>query len=204
MTIRLLTTGPFAGLPDGHFRTILADPPWRFKTFSGKPGIKGPPYPTMSLDEIKALPVGDLAANGCWLFLWTTGTFLDLSREVMRAWGFRYSSTFGVWIRTTQDGRIRKGLGKTSRKSAEFVLLGKIGSPKILSRPDEVLLAPSKEHSRKPPQMLQRIEEFCPGPRIELFARERREGWTSWGNQIDYFTPSHRAPLQEGRLEAAL
>jgi N6-adenosine-specific RNA methylase IME4 len=211
MTIRLLTTGPFAGLPDGHFRTILADPPWTYKTFNGKPGIKAPPYPTMSLDEIKALPVADLAADGSWLFLWTTPCFLDFSRECMKAWGFRFSSVAFTWIKISRDGSIRRGLGKTTRKSSETVLLGKLGAPKILSRPDEVLLAMPRQHSRKPPEIMDRIEAFCPGPRIELFSRESRPNWTHWGletGKFDEDLPDRKtpflcgsSPLRKGRLE---
>src|SRR3954462_739572 len=190
--MRLISDGPFAGLGDGHFGAIYADPPWHYVTYNGKRSSRSPRYQTMTLDAIQALPVCHLARNPSWLFLWTSPPFLALSLATMRAWGFRYSSTFTVWVKTTKDGRPRKGLGRTSRKSCEFVLLGKIGQPKILFCPDEILMACPREHSRKPAQVAERIEQFCPGPRIELFARESRPGWVSWGDQRTLFdAPAH-------------
>jgi N6-adenosine-specific RNA methylase IME4 len=191
MTIRLLTTGPFAGLPDGRAKCIVADPPWKFRTYNGEPGIKAPPYPTMSLDAIKALPVADLAANGCWVFLWTTGTFLDMSRETMRAWGARFSSVAFTWVKVDANGKPRLGLGKTTRKSTEICLLGKIGSPRVLERVPELIVARVRAHSQKPEEFFHRVERFCDSPRIELFSRQRRPDWLSWGDQVDHFPSLH-------------
>jgi N6-adenosine-specific RNA methylase IME4 len=208
--VRLITSGIFRGLAEHHARVLMVDPPWRFKTFTADPGNRAPPYPTMPMDEIAALPVSDLAARNCWLFLWTSGPFLQHSMNIMQGWGFRYSSVAFTWvkIRRKSDG-FHQGTGKTTRKNTEIVLLGKIGSPPILHSPDELLVQPEdddldgevlvsrlREHSRKPDEIRSRIERMAGGPRLELFARQRFENWTAWGNQADKW-----APLPKGETD---
>jgi len=90
-------------------------------------------------------------------------------------------------VKVDRTGKPRIGLGHTTRKSTELVLLGKIGAPRVLERVPELIVAPVREHSRKPDEFFHRVERFCAGPRIELFARERRPLWDSWGNEIDKF-----------------
>lgn len=205
-----MTTPP---LPEGPFSCVAADPPWYFRP-------RVPPvadhrfrrdveryYPTMRLDEIKALPVARIAARDAHLFLWATGPNLPQAFDVMAAWGFKYSGTAFVWVKIKRglseqqlriirmaDHNLHVGLGFTTRKNAEFCLLGRRGAPKRLARDvREIILAPVREHSRKPDEARERIERYCAGPYLELFARDRRPGWTSWGNDVDHFTTGEAA-----------
>jgi N6-adenosine-specific RNA methylase IME4 len=197
--MRLHTSGPWTGLPENHYRCVLADPPWRFQNFTDDPGNRAAPYETMTLDAIKALPVHELVDREAWLFLWTSGPFLDMSRDVMRAWGFKFSTIAFTWAKLKKSfpdqhsdliepDDWHRGLGKTTRKNTELVLLGKLGSPRInMGKADELIVAPVREHSRKPDEQYPRIEALVGGPRIELFARNPRPGWSRWGNQIDRY-----------------
>jgi N6-adenosine-specific RNA methylase IME4 len=151
----------------------------------------------MKLPEIKALPVGDLAAKDCHLFMWTTGPNLEQAFEVMKAWGFHYSSVAFTWVKLWNsradtlfmtDNDFVIGLGHTTRKNTEYCLLGRKGSPKRRSKSvRELLIAARREHSRKPDEAVRRIEEYADGPYLELFARTSRPNWTAWGNQTDRF-----------------
>lgn len=199
---------PFGNLPRRHFGVIVADPPWHFKSrtalqmqnFNSRRDAEKH-YPIMSLDDIKAMPVQELAAKDAHLFLWTTGPCLFQAGEVMKAWGFRYSTMAFVWakfrkaynpnqlrVTPTADSDFHVGLGLTTRKNAEFVLLGRRGSPKrIAKNVRELILAPRREHSRKPDEIFNRVERYCVGPYLDLFSREQREGWASWGNEATKF-----------------
>lgn len=185
-------------LPPGPFACILADPPWSYQAFSEKGHLRGARrhYDVMSLDDIKAMPVADVAAKDAHLFLWATTPNLPQALAVMEAWGFRYSSTAFVWVKLNKgaprlwwDARsVFVGMGHTTRQNAELVLLGRRGSPKRLSKAvRQIIVAPRREHSRKPDEAHDRIEAFCAGPRLELFARAPRSGWTTWGNETDRF-----------------
>lgn len=198
--MRLITDGVFRGLPRNHFGTLYLDPPWRFENFSKDPGDRAPPYPTMPMDEIKALPLVDLVRRDCWLHCWTSGPYLAETIKCLQIWGFRYSSISFTWVKLKRKGEgFHKGLGKTTRKNTELVLLAKIGSPPILSRPDELLVTEDpdhevfisrlREHSRKPDEIRDRIAAMCGGPRLELFARQKAPGWQAWGNQTDKWQP---------------
>jgi N6-adenosine-specific RNA methylase IME4 len=199
--------GPFKGLEQNGYAAISADPAWSFKVRSPKGEGRSPKrhYETMSLLDICALPVGDLAAKDCHLFLWTTGPGLREAFKVIDHWGFRYSAIGFVWIKLKRnvedsgsqfsivkpillESNLHVGLGFTTRKNAEIVLLARRGSPKRISKNvREVILSPVREHSRKPDEMYRRVTEYCEGPYLDLFARQRREGWTSWGFEIDKF-----------------
>lgn len=197
-------------IPRRHFRCIVADPPWRFRTRS--PKVRNPAssrhsdrhYPSMSIEEIATIPVWEFAhPQGCHLFLWTTAAHLVGALGVMQSWGFRYSTVCFTWAKLrrsfdplqlrvlpTLDGDFHVGLGLTTRRNCEFVLLGRRGSPKRTSnKVRELIVSPVREHSRKPDEFYRRVEEYAVGPRLELFARQRREGWTTWGNQVDKFSP---------------
>lgn len=196
----------FEPLPPGPFGCIVADPPWSYRTFSAKGGGRGAAqhYPTMELDDIKALPVASVADRDCFLFLWATGPNLREAFEVMDAWGFKYSALAFVWVKqnlrldtkqlrlvTVGDEGLFLGMGHTTRQNAELVLLGRRGRPARLSRTvRQVIMAPRREHSRKPDEALDRIEEFAGGPHLELFSRSQRPGWTAWGNEAGKFTKS--------------
>lgn len=197
---------PLGGLPRRHFAAILADPPWHFRVRSTRNRDQWSSrrdaekfYDVMSVDDVAALPVHTLAADSAHLFLWTTGPHLPQAFRVMTAWGFAYSGSAFVWIKTKRsiaagtpvaESDLHVGLGFTTRKNAEFCLLGRRGSPKRLAADvREVILSPVREHSRKPDEAAARIERYCAGPYLELFARERRPGWEAWGNQVGHFQP---------------
>ncbi|GEP60931.1 hypothetical protein RSO01_80970 [Reyranella soli] len=157
----------------------------------------------MTLAEMKALPLSQIAGRDCWLMLWTTGPHLPQAFEVMDAWGFRYSSIGFVWVKLRRGYRrgligiqpsdISMGLGYTTRKAAEPCLLARRGNPQRLNRDVvDVIHAPVREHSRKPAEFYERAERFAPGPYLDLFARERRQGWDAWGNELEKFQGNER------------
>jgi len=176
-------------LPQGPFNVVLADPPWKFKVWSEKGNGRAPPYPTMALDDIKAMPVKQIAAKNCLLVMWTTAPFLEVSLDVMKAWGFKYS-TAGAWAKLDSNGDPAIGTGFRWRSSAEFWIAGKRGNPRRsegLAIPN-CILAPLMEHSRKPGRLHEDLDAMFPGePKCELFARQERENWTVWGNETTRF-----------------
>ena len=157
------------------------------------------------------LPVGDIAAPDAWLFFWATGPCLPQAFSIIAAWGFTYSGSGFVWIKLRRsydsnqlrllpitEADLHTGLGHTTRKSAEFCLLARRGRlHRLAADVREVVLAPVREHSRKPEEVFRRIERLCAGPRIELFARERRPGWTSWGDETGRFNATSVAREDE-------
>lgn len=172
-------------LPPGPFGAIMADPPWTFATYSakGKGRSAEQHYGCMSLDDIKALPVADVAAPDCCLFLWATNPMLPQALEVMAAWGFAYKTVAFCW---TKPGFM--GLGYWTRANAELCLLGTRGKPKRQDAGVRMLIeAKRREHSRKPDEARDRIARLVPGPYCELFAREQSPGWSAWGLEIDRF-----------------
>lgn len=195
-----ITDGPFAGMPRGQARVIAADPAWRFKSNSeAKPG-RNPMrhYRCMSLADIAGLPVVDLAAPQSSLWLWIPGPLLAIGAHlpIMRAWGFKPSGMAFVWIKLNPraaslfflSSDLAMGGGFTTRKNAEFVVLGKRGaSVRRSAAVHEVIIAPRREHSRKPDEFYRRLEQYAAGPYVELFARQQRPGWDSWGNEVDKF-----------------
>lgn len=196
----MLQVSLLKGLPVEHYSCIVSDVPWHFKSNSKANPGRNPlaHYDCMSLDEIAALPVKQVAADDAWLFFWITGPFLAIGAHlpIFKAWGFEPSGMGFVWIKLNprapqmifmpQD--IATGGGFTTRKNAEFCLIGRRGSPKRLSAGiHEVIIAPRREHSRKPDESIERIERFCVGPRLELFGRQSRPGWEVRGNQATMF-----------------
>lgn len=205
---------PFADLQRGHYQCILADPPWHFRArtalqmsnwTSRRDAEKH--YPVLGVDDIKALPVRDIAAKDAHLFLWVTGPCLRQAFEVMEAWGFRYSAVAFTWIKLkksfdarqlrvlpTLESDLHVGLGLTTRKNAEFCLLGRRGNAHRNAKDvREIIMSPVREHSRKPDEARHRIERYCDGPYLELFARSQRDGWDSWGNETAKFAPLEAA-----------
>ncbi|WP_292457828.1 MT-A70 family methyltransferase [Methylibium sp.] len=159
------------------FGTIYADPPWRYDNQASR-GATSNHYPGMSVDEISALPVADLAAESAHLHLWTTNGFLFEARRILEAWGFEYRSCF-VWVKP------QMGMGNYWRLSHEFMLLGVRGSCPFA---DHSLRSwselPRGRHSEKPAAVRALVERASPGPRLELFGREPAPGWTVWGNEV--------------------
>jgi N6-adenosine-specific RNA methylase IME4 len=143
----------------------------------------------MSLADIKALPVGELAARDCALLLWATDPMLTQALDVMAAWGFRYKTVGFYWTKTNKDGSPFTGCGYWTRANPEQCLLGTRGNPKRQAKDvRRWIVAPRREHSRKPDEVYTRVERLLPGPYCDLFSRERRAGWDSFGNQVDKFT----------------
>jgi N6-adenosine-specific RNA methylase IME4 len=172
-------------LPPGPFGCILADPPWSFRSYGGDdlaPTQGEQPYPVMSLDDIKAVPVSSVAAKDCLLFMWTVSHLQSAALDVGRAWGFEPVSLAFVW-----DKR-QIGMGYWVRQEAEVCHLFKRGSPKRLNKDvRQMIFAPRREHSRKPDEQYERIERLVGGPYLEMFARQSRPGWSSWGNETSKF-----------------
>ena len=184
-------------LPPGPFSTGLIDPPWSFLSYSG-PRVpqraEEQHYDTMSLDELKALPVGDILAKDAVLHMWVIDSHLDQAIALGSAWGLTYKTVSLIWCKTLRDAGVsdevlRMGLGKWTRKEAEFCLLFTKGKPKRKSGGvRQVIFAPRREHSRKPDEQYQRIMDLSEGPYIEMFARQRQPGWSAWGNEVNKFT----------------
>lgn len=194
----LIEDGIFRGLPRKHFGVIGCDPPWHFKSgVNARHALAH--YPTMKMADIRALPVRELAAPDCALFLWTSAPFLDQSIGVMKAWGFRYVSIAFTWLKLQKrhrdalflDKDVFIAMGHTSRKSTEICLLGKRGSPNRLSRSvHEVIIAARREHSRKPEAFYDRAVALYSGPAIDVFSRQARDGWFQFGNEANKFGAS--------------
>lgn len=232
-------------LPAGPFRCILADPPWRFATFSetgrdrcpdgpaggvvriakptldpgggplfGEAPAEPPPfrespmgndparhYDTMELEQIKAIPVQTVAADDCMLIMWVVDSMIPEALEVGKAWGFEFKTVGYYWAkqrrltssrRSDDDGisdrAFPMGTGYWTRGNPEQAFLFTRGKPKRLSAGvRKLMLDPRREHSRKPDDQYARTERLVAGPYLELFARNERPGWTSWGNQTDRF-----------------
>jgi N6-adenosine-specific RNA methylase IME4 len=190
----------FADIPRGGFSTILADPPWHFKSWSDKGRDRSPDamvkrhgiverhYKTMSLDKIMALNVAALCQKDAALFLWAVDCMLPEALNVGTAWGFKFKTVAFTWAKTKLDGGFHTGLGHWTRGNPEMCLLFTRGKPKRQSKGvRQLIVAGRREHSRKPEEARERIEALVPGERIELFARDPRPGWSSWGDQTDRF-----------------
>lgn len=176
---------------EGGFRTILADPPWRFTNRTGKVAPEHrrlDRYSTMSLDAICALPVAGSAADDAHLYLWVPNALLPEGMRVMEEWGFRYVSNV-VWAKRRKDGGPDgRGVGFYFRNVTELILFGVRGSMRTLppARSQVNMIETRKrEHSRKPDEQYDFIERCSPGPYLEMFARHPQEGWVAWGDESD-------------------
>lgn len=201
---------PFGDLPRGQYGAIYADPPWHFQSWTTprwnggrqfQSPAKAPPYDALNLDEIEALPVGDLAAPDCALFAWGIWVMLPQILRVIEAWGFNYKTCAFNWIKAdlsqmdmlaeSESGQL--GLGYWVRQNSEFCLLATRGAPTRLHRNvRQGIIEPRREHSRKPDCVPGRIERLVAGPYVELFARTARPGWDCWGNEVGKFAPPAR------------
>jgi N6-adenosine-specific RNA methylase IME4 len=169
-------------LPRGRYGVIVVDPPWRFDRGEGgsiKPGRTR--YPTMTTDEIRALPIPRLAEKDAILWLWTTNAHLRQALEVIEAWGFKERSMM-TWVKD------KPGLGEWLLGQTEHVILATRGRPLVqLTKQSTVLHAKKREHSRKPDEFYALVEALCPGTKVDLFSRENRKGWASWGAEAGKF-----------------
>jgi N6-adenosine-specific RNA methylase IME4 len=173
-----------------QFGTILADPPWQFTNRTGKVAPEHRRllrYPTMTLDDILDLPIPDLALPQSHLYLWIPNALLSEGLEVMKRWGFTYKTNL-VWYKVRKDGGPDgRGVGFYFRNVTELVLFGTRGALRT-SQPGRhqvnVIVSQKREHSRKPDELYNVIENCSPGPYLELFARRTRPHWMQWGNEV--------------------
>lgn len=160
------------------FGTIYADPPWRYNNQGTRAATDNHYDGDMSIDEICAMPIGELAADKCHLHLWTTNAFLFECPKIFDAWGFEFKSTF-IWAKPSF------GIGNYWRNSHEIMLLAVKGGQTALSRSEKSWIECKRGgHSAKPEIARHMIERLSPGPFLELFGRSPRTGWTVFGNQI--------------------
>ncbi|QKS15726.1 methyltransferase [Curtobacterium sp. Csp2] len=188
-------------LPTGPFDVIVADPPWLYQKNPGSKGaVKSASgtvdlhYPTMTNEQLIDLPVRDVAASHAHLFMWFTnpgtfgGRFSSLTpADIAKAWGFEFRTVL-TWVKTTKTGEpTRGGMGWYFRGATEHVLYATRGKASIPAhlREGNVILAPRTRHSAKPEEFTSMVERVTTGRRLELFARSTREGWSSWGNEVE-------------------
>lgn len=175
--------------PDKKYQIIYADPPWTYADpKQNNPKMGGITYPTMSLDEIKSLPVQNISEKDCALFLWVTMPMLREGLAVIDAWGFKYITCAFTWVKLNPKGEgIYSGLGHWTNGNAELCLFAKKGHPKRQAKNvKQIVLAPRGRHSSKPDEVRDRIVSLIGDlPRLELFARQKTEGWAVWGNEVE-------------------
>ena len=172
------------------YNIIYADPPWAYAWGKGKDGGHFAPekhYSIMSTDEICQLDVKALADKNCALFMWATMPCLPDAIRVMKEWGFKYKTCAFTWVKIKKDGQPLAGMGSYTKCNAELCLLGMRGHIKSVDKTvRQILMHPRMGHSVKPPVIRDRIVQlFGDIPRVELFARQKAEGWDSWGNEVE-------------------
>lgn len=168
-----------------RFSVLYADPPWLFKDKlpgKGRGAVKH--YPCMTVEEIMRYPL-PLLADDCLLAMWRVASMQQEALDVIRAWGFEKPKSEIVWQKLTKNGKRHFGMGRLVRAEHETCLLATRGRVKALDRSiRSTFSAPVREHSRKPDEMYGLLERLSAGPYVELFARHRRDGWESYGNQL--------------------
>jgi N6-adenosine-specific RNA methylase IME4 len=186
----------FSDLPKNHFGAILVDPPWPFATWSHKgQGRSGEAhYSTMDHEDLENMSVASLAATDCVLFMWIVQTQIPQAIRLIETWGFTFKSVAFAWIKGSglpmfpDDVVNQMGMGKWTRAEFEQCILSTRGHPKRLNADvRQVIVERRREHSRKPDGIHERIERLVAGPYLELFARQSRPGWTTWGNERTKF-----------------
>ncbi len=199
-----MTTNGFEGLT-GRYGTILIDPPWRFSNRTGKMAPEHKRlrrYPTMSFEEIAALPVANYALPQSHLYMWCPNALILEGLQIMKSWGYVYKTNV-VWYKTRKDGGPDgRGVGFYFRNVTELVLFGTRGKLRTL-KPGRtqvnIIVSRKQEHSRKPDEAYNIIESCSPGPFLELFARQLRKGWKSWGDQAESYENSRPSiPMYNG------
>jgi len=170
------------------YQIIYADPPWSFKTYSDKGMGRAPKYKVMTKNDIQKLPIGSIADDNCVLFLWVTFPCLEEGLELIKAWGFTYKTCAFTWVKRNKIAPSWFwGLGYWTRANSELCLLATKGNPKRVDKGvHQVVDTPIEKHSKKPDCVRDRILRLMGDlPRIELFARQKVEGWDSWGNEVE-------------------
>lgn len=180
---------------DASFGTILADPPWRFSNRTGKMAPEHhrlSRYGTMTLQEIKSLPVARLSKADSHLYLWVPNALLPEGLAVMESWGFTYKTNL-IWYKVRKDGGPDgRGVGFYFRNVTEVLLFGVRGSLRTREagrRQTNIIVKRKREHSRKPDEQYDLVERCSPGPYLELFARHARPGWAQWGDEMSAGAP---------------
>lgn len=198
--------------PASGFRVLLVDPPWTYSARSplGLTKSAQKHYECQDIDWIKALPVETLAAKNCAMFLWCTWPLMPEWCDVIKAWGFEFAGLAWEWIKyNAETEKYAFGGGYGTRKNLEPCLLCTRGDPSLLEdlqffgevfnsnsrsvrdfiewNPYDALRSARREHSRKPDEQYDRIEQMFAGPYVELFSRSQRQGWKSWGNETGKF-----------------
>lgn len=187
---QLIQTGPFRGLKYRHYRAGVIDPAWKYLMYSKKGEGRSPirHYHCMDLAEIAALPVGDLFHKDAVIFLWVPDAFVPKAIAIAEGWGFVYKTIGFHWVKETVTGKEHMGQGYWTRKNPEICLLLTKGKPPRRSKAVRALIkSVVREHSRKPDEVYERVPLLCDGPYLDLFSRERRPGWSAWGNEVDKF-----------------
>ena len=169
------------------YKIIYADPPWPYQHHQSNENNTKDAYKSMTMEEIKTLPIQKLCDKDCLLFLWATMPKLQEALDTLKSWGFDYITTPFVWVKQNpKNDKIYSGMGYWTNSNVEIVLLGKKGSPKrVKTNIKQIVMAHRGKHSAKPNEVRNRIVELMGDvPRIELFAREKVKGWDSHGNEI--------------------
>ncbi len=173
------------------YQIIYADPPWQYNDKKGNdPAMGGITYPTMPTEDICELGIdlNKYKQSPCSLFLWVTMPMLPDGLRVMESWGFNYVTCAFTWVKQNKSGMgIYSGLGHWTNGNAELCLFGRYGKPKRINKNiKQIVLSPLRNHSQKPPEVRERIVSLIGDlPRIELFARQKVEGWDCWGNEVE-------------------
>ncbi|QHS52857.1 MT-A70 family methyltransferase [Edaphobacter sp. 12200R-103] len=194
-----------------RFGAILADPPWQFQNRTGKVAPEHrrlSRYGTLTLQQIKTLPVVHAAAPACHLYLWVPNALLPEGLEVMKSWGFQYKTNI-IWHKIRKDGGSDgRGVGFYFRNVTEILLFGIRGKNARTLQPGRTqvnyLGSRKREHSRKPDEQYRLIEECSWGPFLELFGRGTRRNWITWGNQAEDYSPTWNTYSNHSRSESSL
>ena len=173
--------------PNKKYKIIYADPPWAYrdKAKAGKRGV-GYKYDIMPIEDVKNLQVEKLSNDDCVLFMWITFPHLDECLSVVNSWGFKYKTVAFTWVKKYKNGDNFMGMGNWTRANAEICIIATKGKPKrIDAGVRQIVESIPERHSKKPDIVRDKIVKLLGDlPRIELFARERVDGWDSWGNEI--------------------
>ena len=174
------------------YQIIYADPPWKYNSRANhKTRFRGGAYghyPLMTMDDIKTLPIKEIADENACLFMWATFPYLKGQLEIFRAWGFEYKTLGFLWVKlNSKNGEPFFGVGFYSKSNAEVCLLGIRGRLKpITNYISQIIVSPRRLHSQKPDEVREKIVDlFGDLPRVELFARRKVEGWDCWGNEVE-------------------
>jgi len=190
------------------YSTVLADPPWQFQNRTGKMAPEHKRlnrYDTMKLPDIMELPVKDIVEDTAHLYLWVPNALMPEGLKVLEAWGFQYKSNI-IWHKIRKDGGPDgRGVGFYFRNVTEMVLFGVRGKNARTLQPGRTqvnfLATRKREHSRKPDEFYDIVESCSPGPRLEMFARNTRKGWTGWGNESEEYMPKWKTYSNHSQAE---